>query len=68
MAKQLKVGVFGQDCRPDKIYLLEHLFDKLSTLGVDLYLQSEFHTFIKQTLNPPQASILETGTYDIDVA
>ncbi|MDR1601989.1 MAG: NAD kinase [Tannerella sp.] len=57
MACQLKTGLFGGDCRTDKLYIIERLLDRLNALGVEIYIQSEFYAFLARDLKRlPQAS------------
>ncbi|MDR0758372.1 MAG: NAD kinase [Tannerella sp.] len=56
MTRQLKTGLFGGDCRADKLYIIERLLDRLNALGVEIYIQSEFYAFLARALKRlPQA-------------
>ncbi|MDR1331610.1 MAG: NAD kinase [Tannerella sp.] len=70
MRKRLKTGLFGGDCRADKLYIIGQLLDRLNDSGAEIYIQSEFHAFLKQALGrPPQVSgVLDGDRFDLDVA
>jgi NAD+ kinase len=67
---RLKTGLFGGDCRTEKLYVIERLLSQLNALGAAVYIQSEFYAFLTQALKqPPQVSGILTGdTFDLDVA
>lgn len=70
MGYQLKTGLFGGDCRTEKLYVIERLLNQLKALGATVYIQSEFYAFLAKALKqPPQVSGILTGdAFDLDVA
>ncbi|MDR2121467.1 MAG: NAD kinase [Tannerella sp.] len=70
MSRQLKTGLFGGDCRADKLYIIERLLDRLNALGVEIYIQREFYSFLKNVLKKwPKVSCMSTDDmHHLDVA
>ncbi|MDR1406517.1 MAG: NAD kinase [Tannerella sp.] len=70
MSCRLKAGLFGGDCRTDKLYIIERLLDRLNTSGVEIHIRSEFYAFLEQALGrrPQVSGVLEGDAFDLDVA
>jgi Predicted sugar kinase len=64
----MKIGVFGSECKEDKLPVIKGLFDKLSALKSDIYLQSSFYDFLKNELNydPEYSGLIENDVSGLD--
>ncbi|GHU76974.1 NAD kinase [Bacteroidia bacterium] len=70
MGRNMKVGIFGSDYQIEKGTLIKRMFEKLSSLGSEIFVDNSFHIFLKDCLdfNPPIAGLLEGDLFDIDIA
>ncbi len=66
----MKIGVFGSDHQVEKQNLIKRLFEKLSSLRAEIYIDNDFYLFLKGTLNydPPHVGVLTEETFDLDMA
>ncbi|WP_280746256.1 MULTISPECIES: NAD kinase [unclassified Parabacteroides] len=66
----MKVGVFGSDYQLEKQNLIRRLFDKLSALEAEIYVDSDFHLYLTDALGyePPASGLLSDETFDLDIA
>jgi NAD+ kinase len=66
----MRVGVFGSDCKADKLPVIKGLFRKLNTLGAEIYIQSAYYDFMieKFDYHPEKSGIIERETFDFDIA
>jgi len=70
MTRQLKIGLFGGECRADKLPIIERLLDRLNTSGFEVFIHSGFHAFLAGALkNLPHITGVLTGEiFAIDIA
>ncbi|MDR1781120.1 MAG: NAD kinase [Tannerella sp.] len=70
MVSQTKIGLFGGECRPDKLHIISRLLEQLNELGFAVYIHSEFHAFLSGALEriPLIEGILTGEKFAIDVA
>ncbi len=68
--QNMKIGIFGCGYRPDKLPLLQRLFEKLDTLEAEIFVSKDFHTFLSATphLRLHVSGVLSAVPFDIDVA
>ncbi|MDR0575740.1 MAG: NAD kinase [Tannerella sp.] len=66
----MKIGVFGSECKEDKLHVIKGLFEKLRGLDTEIYMQSSFYDFLKETFNysPQKSGIIKDDMSDLDVA
>jgi NAD+ kinase len=66
----MKTGIFGSTCRDEKQTLIRRLFDKLSAMQAEVYVDSDFYSFLSGTwgFRPVVAGILNDDVFDLDVA
>ncbi|MDR3250781.1 MAG: NAD kinase [Tannerella sp.] len=66
----MRIGVFGNNCNEEKLRLIKGLFDKLNSLGANVYVQSSFHDFLTSEFGykPQMSGVIEGETFDIDIA
>ncbi len=66
----MKIGVFGSECKEDKLHVIKGLFDKLCDLNAEIYIQSSFCDFLKEALgySPEKSGILEDDVSNLDIA
>jgi len=46
----MRIGVFGNECKADQLYVVKDLFDKLSDLNAEVYVQTSFYNFLREQL------------------
>ena len=65
----MRIGVFGSECKEDKLSVIKGLFDKLNALKSDIYLQSSFLDFLKNDLNynPEYSGLIENDVSGLDI-
>lgn len=66
----MKIGVFGSAYQDDKQSLLRRLFDKLSLLEAEVYVDEKFYKFLTESLNyyPEIKGVLSTNQFELDLA
>lgn len=66
----MKVGIFGSEYQVDKQNLLRRLFDKLHSLEAEIYVESNFYTFLTDALgfDADLAQVLTGEAFDLDFA
>ncbi|MDR1556934.1 MAG: NAD kinase, partial [Tannerellaceae bacterium] len=66
----MKAGIFGSNYQKEKQTLIRRLFEKLSALETEIYVDRDFHTFLADTWNfhPPIHGIIDGDIFDIDMA
>jgi NAD+ kinase len=66
----MKTGIFGSVCQKEKQILIKRLFEKLSAVGAELFVERDFYAFLADTwdFRPPVAGILEGDVFDLDLA
>ncbi|MDR1919062.1 MAG: NAD kinase [Tannerellaceae bacterium] len=66
----MKTGIFGSSYQKEKQGLIKRLFEKLSAIGAELFVDSDFYSFLVDTwgFRPPIAGILEGDVFDLDLA
>ncbi|WP_102408395.1 NAD kinase [Parabacteroides bouchesdurhonensis] len=65
----MKVGVFGSEYQIEKQNLIKRLFEKLRSLGAEIYVDSLFYTFLTDALGyePPMKGQITGDEFDLDV-
>ncbi|MDR2915214.1 MAG: NAD kinase [Tannerella sp.] len=66
----MKIGVFGSECKEDKLHVIKGLFEKLRDLKAEIYVQSSFCDFLEQTFNygPERSGIIKDDMSELDIA
>ncbi|MDR2231967.1 MAG: NAD kinase [Tannerella sp.] len=66
----MKIGVFGRDYQEDKLPLIQRLFEKLSELGTEIYIQRDFYAFLTEVTKymPANAGLLDGDVSFLDLA
>lgn len=66
----MKIGVFGSECQLEKHNLLKRLFEKLSAMEAELYVDDAFYLFLSDALDfhPTVNGLLTGDTFELDVA
>lgn len=66
----MKVGVFGSEYQVDKQNLLRRLFDKLNSLGAEIYVDENFFLYLTDALSfePDITDVLSRNEYELDFA
>ena len=62
----MKIGIFGCGYRPDKLPLLQRLFEKLNRLDAEIFVSKDFHAFLTTTPHfcPPISGVLTVVPLD----
>jgi len=65
----MRIGIFGSDCKEDKLHVIKGLFYKLKTLNAEVYIQPSFQSFLEQTFGfePETDGIVENNYYTLDI-
>ena len=65
-----KIGVFGSEYQSDKQLVIKRLFEKLTALEAEVYVDRDFYLFLTDALNyePPVSGILTSDEFNLDVA
>jgi NAD+ kinase len=66
----MRVGVYGRECKPDKLPVVKGLFDKLNALGAEVYVQSDYAGFLRREFDycPENTSLTGDGAFAPDFA
>jgi NAD+ kinase len=66
----MKIGVFGSKYQVEKHYLLRRLFEKLSAMEADIFVDADFYRFLDGELShhPPVKGLIEGDKFDLDIA
>ena len=66
----MRIGVFGHACNEDQMCVIRDLFEKLNDWKADVYIQSLFIDFLKNTFNynPTIKGIIRDEGMDLDIA
>ena len=66
----MKIGVFGSECREDKLPIIEGLFQKLDRLNMEVYIQSSYYDFMREEFGycPAKTGLLEDDISGLDIA
>jgi len=66
----MKIGVFGSECKENKLPVIKGLFDKLSHLDTEIYIQSSYYDFLKASFDytPKTSGIIECEGVELDIA
>ncbi len=66
----MRIGIFGSKYQDEKQSTIRRVFTQLASLGMEVYVDSSFASFLKSSLQfEPQIAGLITGdTFDIDMA
>ena len=65
----MRIGVFGSECKEDKLPVIISMFEKLNTLNAEVYIQSSYYEFLKEEFgyNPKKSGIVENDVSDLDI-
>lgn len=65
----MRVGVFGRECKPDKLPVVKGLFGRLNALGAEVYVQSCYAVFLNEKFDyrPENVKIIHDKTFDLDL-
>ena len=65
----MRIGVFGSECKEDKLPVIISMFEKLNTLNAEVYIQSSYYEFLKEEFgyNPEKSGIVENDVSDLDI-
>jgi len=63
----MKIGVFGSECREDKLQVIKGLFLKLESLGAEIFIEPSFGAFLSEAFGyaPPVAGVIDSIVPDI---
>ncbi|MDR1524893.1 MAG: NAD kinase [Tannerella sp.] len=66
----MRVGVFGSECKADKLPVVKGLFGKLNVLGAEIHIQRAYYDFMieKFDYRPENSKIIESEIFDFDIA
>jgi NAD+ kinase len=66
----MKIGVFGSKYQVEKHYLLRRLFEKLSVMEAEIFVDTDFYRFLDSELShrPPVKGLIEGDKFDLDIA
>jgi Predicted sugar kinase len=66
----MKVGIFGSEYQADKQNSLRHLFEKLHTLGAEVYVDNIFYIYLTDALgfDPNISGVLTDNEFELDLA
>jgi NAD+ kinase len=65
----MRVGVFGRECKPDKLPVVKGLFGRLNALGAEVYVQSCYAVFLSEKFDyhPENVKIIDDRIFDLDL-
>jgi NAD+ kinase len=65
----MRVGVFGRECKPDKLPVVKGLFNKLNTLDAEIYVQSGYAGFLNEKFGycPENMNLVDDRIFDLDL-
>jgi len=65
----MKIGVFGSEYQVNRQELLLCLFNKLHSMGAEVYVDCKFYEFLKQSyyFEPPIAGLIYDDEFDFDI-
>lgn len=66
----MKVGLFGSNYQTAKEHVIKRLFDKLTAMEAEIYVERAFSVFLADAFGyePAVAGVLSDDTFDLDVA
>ena len=66
----MRIGVFGNECKADQLYVIRDLFDKLNVLHVDVFIQSLFYDFLTEKFGytPDIKGVICEDEMNLDIA
>jgi NAD+ kinase len=66
----MRVGVFGSECKADKLPVIKGLFGKLNALDAGIYVQSAYYDFMVEKFGyrPVNSKIIDNEVFDFDIA
>jgi len=65
----MKIGVFGSECKEDKLPVIKGLFNKLNALKSAIYIQSSYFDFLKEEFNycPEKSDVVDNDVSGLDI-
>jgi NAD+ kinase len=65
----MRVGVFGRECKPDKLSVVRRLFEKLNVLGAEVYVRSGYAVFLSERFDyhPENVKVIADRIFDLDL-
>jgi NAD+ kinase len=66
----MKIGVFGSEYQVEKHHLIKRLFEKLSLMEAEIYVDAGFYRYLTGILShcPPVKGLIEGDTFHLDIA
>ena len=66
----MRIGVFGSECRDDKLPVIKGMFEKLNSLKAEIFIQLSYYEFLKDVFEycPEKTGIIENGVSELDIA
>jgi NAD+ kinase len=66
----MKTGIFGSEYQVEKHHLIKRLFEKLSQMDAEIYVDAGFYRYLSGALShcPPVKGLIEGDTFDLDIA
>jgi NAD+ kinase len=66
----MKIGVFGSEYQAEKHHLIKRLFEKLSSMEAEIFVDAGFYRFLAGVLShrPPVKGLIEGDKFDLDIA
>lgn len=66
----MKVGIFGSDSHIEKRNLIRRLFEKLTSIEAEIYVDNDFFSFLSDALDyhPPVKGLLTGDSFELDIA
>ena len=66
----MRIGVFGSECRDDKLPVIKGMFEKLNSLKAEIFIQLPYYEFLKDVFEycPEKTGIIENGVSELDIA
>lgn len=66
----MKIGVFGSECKEDKLPVIKGMFGKLNALSAEVYIESSFFDFLKEIFNyvPDTSGVIGDDVAGLNIA
>jgi NAD+ kinase len=67
--RTMKIGVFGSEFKVEKFPVITGLFDKLNSLGADIYIQSSYYGFLASnySFTPKHSGLIYDEVKNMDI-
>ncbi len=66
----MKVGIFGSNYQANQLNRIRRIFDHLSKLGADIWVENEFYSYLSEELDyhPLKTGIIRDAQFELEVA